>query len=93
MSRHILDLCWLPFFYHKDAYRIKFSRFYLSWGVRYQHLCDFSHFEKCDNYVITSSNVCKFSKTRTCPSQAKEIPTCQKLALAVFQFLQSILYI
>ena len=27
------------------------------WGVRYPHLCDFSHFQKCDNYVITPSNV------------------------------------
>ena len=34
-----------------------------------------------------------FSKTRTCPSQAKNIPICQKSALGVFQFLQSILYI
>ena len=32
-----------------------------------------------------------FSKTRTCPSQAKNIPTWQKSALGVFQFLQSIL--
>ena len=45
------------FSYHKDPYRIKFSRFYLLWSVRYQHLCDFSHFQKCDNYVITPSNV------------------------------------
>ena len=35
----------------------------------------------------------KFSKTRTCPSQAKNIATCQKSALGVFQFLQSILNI
>ena len=45
------------YFYHKDSHRIKFSCFYLLWGVRYKHLCDFSHFQKCDNYVITSSNV------------------------------------
>ena len=57
MSQHISDLCWLPYFYHKDPYRIKFSRFYLLWGVRYKHLCDFSYFQKCDNYVITPSNV------------------------------------
>ena len=49
-----------PNFYHKDPYRVKFSRFYLLWGVRYKHLCDFSHFQKCDNYVITPSNVKKF---------------------------------
>ena len=48
---------WLPYFYHKDPYRIKFSRFYLLWGVKYQHICDFSHFRKCENYVITPSNV------------------------------------
>ena len=36
---------------------LKFSCFYLLWGVRYKHLCDFSHFQKCDNYVITPSNV------------------------------------
>ena len=52
-----LRFVWLPFFYHKDTHRIKFSRFYLLWGVRYQHLCDFSHLQKCDNYVITPSNV------------------------------------
>ena len=72
MSQHILDLCWFPYFYHNDTYRIWFSSFYLLWRVRYQHLCDFSHFQKGDNYVI------KNSKTRTCPSQAKNIPTCQK---------------
>ena len=33
----------------------------------------------------------KYSKTRTCPSQAKNIPTCQKSALGVSQFLQTIL--
>ena len=57
MSQHILDLCWLTYFYHKDTYRIRFSCFYLLWGVRYQHLCDFSHVQKCDNYIITPSNV------------------------------------
>ena len=47
------------FFYHKDPYRIKFSRFYLLWGVRYQHLCDFSHFQ---NVTITSllRQMCEF---------------------------------
>ena len=35
------------------------SRFYLLWGLRNKHLCDFSHFQKCDNYVITPSNVWK----------------------------------
>ena len=35
----------------------------------------------------------KNSKTRTCPSQAKNVPTCQKSAVGVFQFLQSILNI
>ena len=35
----------------------------------------------------------KFSKTRTYPSQAKNIPTCQKSALGEFQFVQSILNI
>ena len=39
-------LCWLPFFYHKDPYRVRFSCFYILLGVRYQHLCDFSHFQK-----------------------------------------------
>ena len=34
-----------------------FSRFYLLWCARYQHLTDFSHFQKCDNYVISLSNV------------------------------------
>ena len=32
MSEHISDLCWLPFFYHKDPYRIKsVSIFYGVW--------------------------------------------------------------
>ena len=35
MSQHIWDLFLLPFFYHKDPYRIIFSRFYLLWGVRF----------------------------------------------------------
>ena len=34
-----------------------------------------------------------FSKTRTSPSQAKNIATCQNSALGVSQFLQSILNI
>ena len=45
MIQHICDLCWLPFFCHKDPQRIKLSRFYLLWGVRYQHLCDFHTFK------------------------------------------------
>ena len=57
MSEHICELCWLPYFYHKDTYRIKFSRPYFLLSVRYQHLYEFSHFQKCDNYVITPSNV------------------------------------
>ena len=40
MSKHICDF-WQPYLYHKDTYRIKFSRFSLLWGVRYKHLCDF----------------------------------------------------
>ena len=59
MSQHILDLCWLPYFYNKDAQHINFSRFYLLWVLRYQHLCDFSHFK---NVTITSKHppMCEF---------------------------------
>ena len=57
MSKRVLNLWWAEYFYHKDTYRIKFSRFYLLLGVIYKHLCNFSHFQKCDNYVITPSNV------------------------------------
>ena len=42
--------------------------------MRYKHLCNFPHFQKCDNYVITPSNVWKLSLTLTCPSQAKIFP-------------------
>ena len=53
MSWHIHDFWQPPYSYHEDTHRIKFSRFYLLWAERYEHLCDFSHFKKCANYVIT----------------------------------------
>ena len=92
MSSHILYLGWPPYFDHKDTYCIKFASFNLLWGVRYKHLCEFSDFQKCDNYVKTPKMCEFFCKTRS-PSQAKNIFTCQKSVLGVLQFLQSILYI
>ena len=80
MSQLILDLCWLPFFSHKDPYRIKFSRFYLLWGVRYQHLCDFSHFQKCDNYVITPSNVLEFFQNSNLSEPGQKYPHMPKIS-------------
>ena len=80
MSQHIWDLYWLPFFYHKDPYCTKFSRFYLLWSVRYQHLCDFLHFQKCDNYVITSSNVWKNFQASNLSEPGQKYPHMPKIS-------------
>ena len=80
MSQHIRDFCWLPYFYHKDTYRIKFSRFYLLWGVRFQHLCDFSHFQKCDNHVINPSNVSKIFQNSNLSEPGQKYPYMPKIS-------------
>ena len=80
MSQHILDSCWFPFFYHKDPYRIKFSRFYLLWDVRYQHLCNFLHLQKCDNYVITPSNVWIFFQDSNLSEPGQKYPHMPKIS-------------
>ena len=51
MSWYICDLGLGPYFYHKDTYSIKYSCFYLLWGVRYKQLCEFHTFK---NLTITS---------------------------------------
>ena len=76
----IRDLCWLPQLDPKDTYRIKFSRFYLPQGVRYQHLCDFSHFQKCDNYVIIPSNVEKIFPISNFPHPGQKYSHMPKMS-------------
>ena len=73
-------MCWLPFFYHRDTYPIRFSRFYLLWGVRYQHFCDFSHFQKCDNHVITPSNVLKIFQYSNYSEPGQKYPYMPKIS-------------
>ena len=88
MSNAICDFCWLPFFYHKDTYRIKFSRFYILWGVIYQKLSDFLHFQKCDNYVITPSNACKkFPIINLLQAMQNKSPHAKNQSSGVFHFL------
>ena len=41
----------------EDGEAFKVSLFYLLWGERYKHLCDFSHIQKGGTYVITPLNV------------------------------------
>ena len=53
MSLHICDFWWPEDLYHKDTDSIEFSSIYHLWDMRYMHLSDFSHFQKCDNHVIT----------------------------------------
>ena len=60
--------------------RIEFSSFYLLWGVRYQHLCDFSHYQKCDNYVITSSNVRKKFQDSNLSEPGQKYPYMPKIS-------------
>ena len=55
--------------------------------VRYKHLCDFSHFQNCDNYVITPSNVCKILP------RLELVRARPKISPEGHQFLQLILYI
>ena len=76
MSWLICNFWWPSYFYHEDTYRIKLSHFNLLWGVRYQHLYDFSHFQKCNNTSLL--RVWKFLQDSNSPTQAKNIPTCQK---------------
>ena len=80
LTHDVADRCWPPYFYHKDTYRIKFSRFYLLWGVRYQHLYEFSHFQKCDNYIITPSNVWKNFQDMNLSEPGQKYPYMPKIS-------------
>ena len=73
-------MCWSTYFYPKDPCRIKFSRFYLLWGVRYLHLCYFSHFQKCDNYVITPLNVRIFFQNSNSSEPGQIYPHMPKIS-------------
>ena len=84
MCLHIRDLCWLPFFYHKDPHRIKFSGFYLLWGVKYQHLCDFSHFQKRDNYSVKCVNI--FPRLELVRARPKISPHAKNAYIYVYMF-------
>ena len=48
--------------------------------MRYKHLCNFSHFQKCDNYVITPSNVSKNFQDSNLSEQGQKYPHMPKIS-------------
>ena len=48
--------------------------------MRYKHLCDYSHFQKCDNYVITPSNVGKNFQDSNLSEPGQKYPHMAKIS-------------